>query len=136
MHGMHAQKVGLAICKQGGEQAEAAVRSHARNTRLPHPTALAPPADSGSASAGLLGSLWGSVGANGGVGGGGRLTVGYVTSHFTSSSIGREMLFLLGSHLATVSSAVPSPCAPLCVLSSMSCPHLFASCACWRDSVV
>ncbi|KAJ1489632.1 glycosyl transferase family 41-domain-containing protein [Baffinella frigidus] len=66
-------RVGLAICTQLGNEAHAAAR-----LLLPLlPAALllaAPPAR------------------------GRPLRVAYVTSHFTSSSIGREMLFLMGAH--------------------------------------
>ena len=82
------------------------MRSNPPKSPLPHPTHLSP-----AGSGGLLGSLWSSVGGDGGgLGGGGRLIVGYVTSHFTSSSIGREMLFLLGAHQASSASAIEAHC--------------------------
>lgn len=65
-----APRVALAICTQLGAQAAAAAR-----TALPAALPL-PPAPTAAAV----------------------LRVAYVTSHFTSSSIGREMLFLIGAH--------------------------------------
>jgi len=97
--------VGLAICRQAGEQAQAAV-VRSGHTPFSHPSALSPlPGDTAPEGiTGVLGSFFGGGGGGGGAAGaaerGGRLVVGYVTSHFTSSSIGREMLFLLGAHAA------------------------------------
>jgi len=92
--------VGLAICRQAGDLAHATFL----NSHLPplsHPTNLSPPLGStnGGGGGGFLGSLWGGAGIDSSWRSvRGRLVIGYVTSHFTSSSIGREMLFLLGSH--------------------------------------
>lgn len=95
--------VALAICKQAGDHAHALLqRTHQPFT---YTTTLAQLPTPGN-SPGISGLFWGGV--NGGsAGAGGRLTVGYVTSHFTSSSIGREMLFLLGAH---AESAVVAHC--------------------------
>jgi tetratricopeptide (TPR) repeat protein len=62
--------VSLAVCRQLGEAHDAAAR-RGRPRPLPHPADLGPRR---------------------------VLRVAYMTSHFTSSSIGREMLFLLAAH--------------------------------------
>lgn len=94
-------KVGLAICKQAGDQAHGAVMGSGHKP-FTYPGAprhlgggeLATGKSDGAGNP-LVSFFFGGAGGDAQ---GSQLGVGYVTSHFTSSSIGREMLFLLGAH--------------------------------------